>query len=328
MSIPSTSLGEQLAIARARLRYPFSAFFGWFGTTVGILSGCAALVEYATRNTTTREWVLSMTLGLMTAASLVVLGYREYRLSRRSKFADILTHQEHASEILRDLRLFLRHHASVPSTQVPDDVLARARGMIGEVLSIYSDIFSILTSTRCRTCVKLIDVGATSPGEVHIFTLARDWLSSKENKNHDRVRAEQKLDKLNGNSDFLQLWDPHVDDEGYYLCNNLTREPNYTTSSLNYWRNVAGNPNKSAAVWPLWYRSTVVWPIRREPRPDLGISGPDCLGFVTVDSHLPNTFVREEHPPLGKMLANSLFPILDLYNTLSGVLASRQQETS
>lgn len=86
---------------------------------------------------------------------------------------------------------------------------------------------------------------------------------------------------------------------------------------MNYWRNIARNPNKTVDnEWLLPYRSTIVWPIRREVREDLGICEELCLGFVTVDSFVPHIFIASEHAPLGKILANALFPVVDLYTQL------------
>lgn len=324
-----TRLGDRLAPHFARARYPFSQFFAWASTALGLAVGLKEIAEMVTTSSSIKEAISSGALAFLAVTSLGVLGYREFKLSRESKFAHILTHQEQASDILRDLRVFLRKFDTADPADIPQDLLARARTMIGEVLTIYADIYSILTSARCRTCVKLIDFGSAddpSPHEPFIFTLARDRVSTRENKFHDKRRADERADRLIDNSDFLQLWDSSVDDNGFYISNNLLAEKDYSTSSINYWRNIAGNPNKSTAAWPLWYRSTIVWPIRREAREDLGIEDTECLGFLTVDCHLPNVFRVGEHSQLGRMLANSLFPILDLYTKYSRAPHCSQQE--
>jgi len=69
----------------------------------------------------------------------------------------------------------------------------------------------------------------------------------------------------------------------------------------------------------------LVWPVRRDKREALGILKPTCLGFVTVDSHVPHAFSSDEHVPLGAMLANALYPILDLYIALDGVIALQNE---
>jgi len=162
---------------------------------------------------------------------------------------------------------------------------------------------------------------------VFIFTLARDRRSAKENKSNDKKREEGKHDKLSANSDFLSLWDPQKDDPGYFFSEDLRQEDTYESSSLNYWRNIEGNPYRTAQdEWPLWYRATIVWPIRQEPRDELGMNDYICLGFVTVDSRVPGAFDEYEHAPFGRILANSLFPVLELYGELSAVVAKPKSQ--
>lgn len=316
---------DAISLWWVRLRYPVSAFFTWLALVVGLIAGIATIIQSVGASTTLNETVFSVALAAITIISLGALAYRETRLSGHQNFASTLSLQNHASERLRDLRYFLRKHAAEVSAgrAVPSDTLGRVRSMIEEVLTAYSDIYSIWTSTRCRTCVKLIDIkrkGGTTidPESVIVFALARDKYSAKENQRHDKDRAERGFDKLQMNSDFLRLWDPEVHDDGYFLSNDLRKEHNYDTSSLNYYRNVAGNPNRVAANdWPLWYRSAIVWPIRQEPRDDLGITEQTCLGFLSVDSRVPGILNSEEHPYLGKILANALYPILDLYTQIA-----------
>ena len=84
------------------------------------------------------------------------------------------------------------------------------------MLSIYADVYSMLTSSRCRTCVKMIDVSKDDPEDIAIFTLARDQLSSAENREHDKRRAVNRLDALRDNSDFVQLWVPSSYKDHYF----------------------------------------------------------------------------------------------------------------
>jgi hypothetical protein len=319
------TFAEWIRSAEARLRFPFGAFLGWLGLVIGILSGAVALVETFTSNTTIKEWVLSSTLVAVALLSLGALAYREYTLARQSKFVSTLAHQQQASGLLRDLRIFLQLHEKPPLLTA--QALRQARGMIEEILTIYAEIFSLLTSTRCRTCIKLTDVHSEIPDNVLVFALARDKLSANENRLHDKDRADNSRDKLKDNSDFLRLWDPKLQEGVNFFCNNLPKEEGYETSSFNYWLNIAGNPNKiRKATWPLWYRSTIVWPIRRYPKEDLGIETHICLGFLCVDSHLTGVFELDEHGPVGTMLANALFPILELYTDLSAMLATTAQQ--
>lgn len=316
---------NSISLLWARIRYPLRAFFAWLALVVGLIGGIVTLTLSVTESATAKEWILSLSLAAITIVALSALAVLGTQISGHQNFTSTLSLQNQASETLRDLRIFLRESVDDvgAGNAIPRGTLSRAQQIIEEILTVYSNIYSIWTATRCRTCVKLIDVGQrnggtpVSPETVILFTLARDKYSAKEQKKHDKKRADERLDKLNDNSDFLRLWDEEVDDDGFFLSEDLRKEPEYDTSSINYWRNVVGNPNRNTGdKWPLWYISTIVWPIRQEPREDIGITEQTCLGFLAVDSRVPRVFNSDAHPYLGKILANALYPILDLYTQL------------
>ena len=134
---------------------------------------------------------------------------------------------------------------------------------------------------------------------------------------HDEHRRDEYLDALKDNSDFLRLWSPDIADAGVFFSDDLRNEDGYETSSFNYRWNIEDNPNRNRrSDWPLWYVSTIVWPIRQEKNEALGIHSYTQHGFLTVDSRVPHVFDRETHVVMGRMLANALFPVLDLYTEL------------
>jgi hypothetical protein len=316
-------------------RFPLFATIGVVGGTLGLLGGGASLAEPFAENDTTREFLLSSTLASITIMAVVVLAWREKQLGRHSKYVETLHHQEEASELLRDLRIYLRRFGNSQVAPNPE-VLARSRAMIEEVLTIYAHIFSALTSTRCRTCVKMVNVSVfhkhrmPTPDDLLVYTLARDASSQKEEQNHDKDRLTQGQDKLAENSDFLSLFDPEVRDNRFFLSNNLANESGYRTSSWNYRMKIASKRKTGGRYdeWPLWYRSTIVWPVRRARHEVLGISDPICIGFVTVDSRHTEVFSATEHAPIGQILANALYPILDQYVSLDQMIASRKRDIS
>lgn len=197
------------------------ALVAWLATVLGVVGGAVGLLDSFGANDSVREWILSLTAGSVALGALATLAVREVALRRQSKFVSILSHLERASYQIRDLRIFLNN--KLKSKVGTQEDLSRARAMIGNVLSTYADAYSILTATRCRTCVKLINVAGESADQVFVFTLARDEYSAIENKSHDRKRAEGKHDKLKDNSDFLRLWDPNVEDDGYYISADLKK---------------------------------------------------------------------------------------------------------
>jgi len=321
----------------AEINYALKGFLGWLAAVIGVAGGGSSLVVGITANSSVREWVLSLTLTLIVLISLLTLAYREWSRAKPTRVADTMPHQARASEILRSLHVFL--HKNLMKAQIggalSSDVIFQARVNIEEILTIYSDIYSIITATKCRLSIKLMDFGEIGSltaeqlnrGEnIHVFTLARDSASTRENKNADAMRENEKLDRLIENTDFLSLWDLTYDDTGFFSSADLRSEKDYKSSSLSFWRTKQENPGSVAIRdWPLPYRSTIVWPIRQEPRAELGIADYDTVGFLAVDSPTPGAFDIETNAPIGTTLANGLHPILKLYNELDIVLKRRSQ---
>lgn len=306
---------ESAKLKIAQIKYPFGAFFAWVTTALGAIGGLSELISSISSNSSIREWVLSLTLSCITLTAVSALALREFARLKRMRFARCLPTLIESSELLRDLRSFLNMHVATlrRSEAVPADVTPRAREMIGDLLTKQANMFSTMTATHCRTCVKLIDVAdpgnqeILSPSDIYVFTLARDQQSAKGNRTHDATRANKRLDRLNFNSDFLSLWDEKVDDHGYFHSIDLRKEKDYQTSSLHYWKNIAGSAyQKSDSNWPLSYVSTIVWPIRQDPKNSLGITDFRTLGFLAVDSPQQGAFDKDIHVQFGAILGSGL----------------------
>jgi hypothetical protein len=120
-------------LSALRRKFPISATVGVVGTIIGVLGGGVGLLDAFSANATTREWVLSITLGATTVYALVALARREKELGRHSRYVATLHQQEKATELLRDLRIYLRRFGEGTSLETPTpEVLARTRNMIGE----------------------------------------------------------------------------------------------------------------------------------------------------------------------------------------------------
>jgi len=321
----------------AEITYALRGFLGWLAAAIGVAGGGASLIVGITANISIREWVLSLSLTLIVLIALFTLAYREWSRAKPTRVADTMPNQARASELLRNLHVFLRKKLvqSQRGDAISSEAIFQARSTIEEILTIYSDIYSIITATRCRLSIKLIDFGEIGSltaeelnnGEIiYVFTLARDSASTRENKNADLKREKEKLDRLIENTDFLSLWDLTHDDTGFFHSADLRSEKDYKSSSLSFWRTRQENPGSVAIKdWPLPYRSTIVWPIRQEPRAEFGIADYDTVGFLAVDSPTPGAFDIETNAPIGTMLANALHPILKLYNELDIVLKRQPQ---
>jgi hypothetical protein len=321
----------------AEINYPLRGFLGWLAALIGVAGGGTSLIVGITANTTIREWVLSLSLTLIVVIALLTLAYREWSRAKPTRVADTMQNQARASELLRDLHVFMRKKLaqSRSGEVVSSETILQAKASIEEILNVYSNIYSIITATKCRLSIKMVDfgdIGLFSSSEanigehIYVFTLARDTSSTRENKNADLKREKEKLDQLIKNTDFLSLWDMEHDDTGFFHSPDLRAEKEYESSSLTFWRTKQENPGSVAIKdWPLPYRSTIVWPIRQEPRSDLGLEGYDTVGFLAVDSPMPCAFDIGTNAPIGTILANGLHPILKLYNELDIVLKRQVQ---
>lgn len=319
------------------INYALRGFLGWLAAVIGVAGGGSSLIVGISANATLREWVLSLSLTLIVVIALLTLAYREWTRAKPTRVADTMQNQARASELLRDLHVFLRNRLaqSARGETLSRDAISQARTCIEEILTIYSDVYSIITATKCRLSIKMIDfseIGSLTADElnmeksIYVFTLARDRSSKRENKNADLQREKEKLDRLIENTDFVSLWDMTRDDGGFFHSPDLRNEKEYESSSLTFWRTKHANPGSVAIEdWPLPYRSTIVWPIRQEPRAELGLEEYDTVGFLAVDSPSPGAFDIGTNAPIGTILANGLHPILKLYNELDIVLKRQPQ---
>lgn len=309
---------ERFGLFLLKSRQPFGAFFSWLATFIGFVGGLAGLAALYFTNETTREWVLSLAISVIAIVSLLALAWREIRLSDDRKFASTLPHLQHASSLLGDVRTVLRaavDEAEATGDSIPLAIRGKLKRSCEEILTSFSAIYTAWTSTNCRASIKLVRVvNENGVNEVYVHTLARDKSSALENNQHDKTRAEKNHDRLSDNSDFIELWDETKPDKGYFIAYDLKNDQTYNTSSLSYWNIVVGSPVKRARIeWPLPYKSTIVWPIRQKAREDLGIDETSCVGFLCIDSRVPGAFRTRDHPKVGTILADALYPILHLY---------------
>lgn len=307
---------DQVVRLWATYRYPASRLLTFVGTVIGILGGTAAITPIFTNDAAYHQLAQSFALAGIAVASLVAFTAREFIFARRQKLANTVDKQNEAAKTLRDLTSFLlsRLEKLNNSETVERETLSRARLMLEDILEQYASIFSFVTSTRCRICIKLVN--GLIDGEMYLFTLARDKISSRENRPHDKRRESELHDLLNNNSEFVSLFSEESGLSSFF-SNDLTTESNYRSSSFNYWKTVDGDPNTpSDENWPLKYKSTIVWPIRQDVREDLGISEMKCVGFLAVDSWSRGAFIERWDAPLGEALASNLFTSLALYAEL------------
>lgn len=317
---------EKLELIWARVRHGLSWWLSATLAIIGLITGIAGLVPVFTTSKPAHELAQSIALAAITVVVLGYMAVREYAFSRRGRLASTVDRQQAASERLRDLCVFLTNSLARKhrSEHVTREDLSRARKMVEEILDEYANIFSLITATRCRACVKLITY---HDGKAYVFALARDRLSSNENRIDDKRREDELLDPLEENTDFYQLFDPKSRDTGYFFSNNLPAEDSYSSTSFNYWENVAKSPNKPRITSrSLPYKSAIVYPVRQEVRDDLGIMREKCVGFLAFDSASRWAFARRWDVPLGKALANNMYMALEMWSELDRLLTATEEK--
>lgn len=317
------SVWERITLRWASIRYPLGALVSWLATVIGIVAGLGSLLASMASTETWREFIWGWTLVAIAGIAFTFFALSHFKRAKGRALANTIGQQSHASRILRDTRSFLRIHARAARQGETGRTWEGARSQIEAALTAYANVYSATTGARCRMCVKLIRVRNSTgplppmPSDLFLYALARDSTPATENRVHDQKRSEEYLDALVDNYDFLKLWSPDEADDGVFISDDLRKEADYVSSSMNYRQNVEGNPNKSrGSDWPLWYISTIVWPIRQERNETLGIESDDHQGFLSVDSRMRGACDREVHVPIGTALANALYPVIDLYTEI------------
>ncbi len=262
------------------------------------------------------EIILSSTISGMFLLLLVFIVVREVMSGRKEKYANITEQMHYCSHISRDIASYLNEiDPSALNDKSKKHVFSASTNSIIKILDRISTTYSMLTGTRCRASIKTI---YKKNHKLYVRTLARDTMSYESNSKTDKKRYNSNDDSIEENEDFGMLYDDSTPGESYFICNNLIKRRNYTTSSFK----VYGKPDKelnwyetiTCKRWPLPYRSAIVWPIQQKENRFLHFDGIGCIGFLAVDSESRGVFNKKWDPWLGAGIADSLFhPINKLF---------------
>jgi hypothetical protein len=195
--------------------------------------------------------------------------------------------------IMRDFLARLRinsENASINAT-INDEF----KKTIEDCLNLISEFFTLISRHRCSVCLKelsklYVDEAYTNEiktTEVYIIkTLARNQLSKIE---RDKV-SDDFNHILDDNTDFENIFNLG---DNYFFSNNLVKlweEGKYKNSTLlmlDKKKDIRPHKEKywvfSKWVWPLNYKSTMVFPIRF-------LEKNEYFGFLCVDAKKENTF--------------------------------------
>ncbi len=310
---------DQLIPYFAKFRSAASVATTALALTFSVIGAGGVILASQYKGQPVEKIILSSSLALVAILSLVWVAYRTFTSGRKEKYANITVKYRAIFDRMRDMTVEL-YNASQAQPYSADSLKLSVEKTT-TVLDDLASIYSMLTGTRCRAALKVVN----SDGEkVWVHTLARDRVSTEENRISDEDRANKKYDELNENEDFEHLFNKNRSDKGYYFNNNLmsSRSQNkYKSTSLLYHGENAASSSWSGgnARWPLDYRSTIVWPIRGK---GLGVS-PDeteCIGFLCIDSESRGVFEERWDPHIGSAVASSFYMPLNFYSLIDNSL--------
>ena len=234
---------------------------------------------------------------------------------RRERYADVTGQTHRALHELRDLQSYLLYHADGPDEgKYSPQLDMNFRGRIEIVLDLLSDIFTTVSSAQCRIAIKLVE---DAGDKLYVFTFARDAKSIAKSAASDKRRHEEKLDTIEENEDFHQIFDRR---DPFFFCGDLARRSHHKNTSFK----IYGTPHQGgwyhaafpSLWWTLPYRSVIVWPIQQLDARHLNFEPLGCIGFLAVDCAVPNRFREQSDVPLGAGIADAMFHCFRLWNAL------------
>lgn len=180
--------------------------------------------------------------------------------------------------------------------------------------------FSLTTGKKCRTCIKLLTVA--SDDSLNLQVIARDRESEKEYSYIDEKALVINIKNdtiprsiINGEINYFMHGDLSSLEKAKFL--QTSRIEAGATYKEEHWY---------SKEWKLPYISCIFSPIRYTRRSDEYSPShqlmdeeqqafPIYYGFFAVDSLVKNVFTEAEHQMVS-VFADSLFPVLSLYNEL------------
>ena len=256
---------------------------------------------------------------------------REFWLSRKQKYANITNHYSILSSKIGKLTTELIDEmtdlvsSSAFNRKITDKIFVEC---VEGILNDFAIMFDLLTSTKCRSSIKIIpwDQSPPSPGAEYVVCFARDLSSGPGNRQADRRRAEQKSDTISGNSDFQSLIFDSKDQSDYYINNNIVKSVSkgtFKSTSLEYYRRkkIDSDDGRYVGRELLPYRSTMVWPMRTFEVAHGSVDKSKFIGFLCVDSEYNNVFNHRWDKNLGASVADQLVNVFYLKRQIDILVA-------
>jgi hypothetical protein len=253
--------------------------------TVGLLAG--TFLGYGAN-------LVSFYLVAVLTILAVVLVLLEYRSARRGSYADATRPLHSVMHFLRDTIIDL-----------PQANEAQLASNLERILGDIANVFSMVTRTHCRACIKVLVAAPNTPPEMFrdrrlllrylmVRTYARDPSSKT-------IQLDESADYVEMNTDFSQVFKNPK--QRYFFSNDLREDVlanQYKNSHIPEDYAIKSKP------WPLHYLSTMVWPIQRMMHTG-GELTPAVFGFLCVDSRSRNVFKEAYDFHLGAAIADALY---------------------
>ncbi len=291
-------------------------YAGWVAGVVGLILALIAgfdLIKLFFSSQDQIGRVAAIYFGAVSLIVILALCVYAYFTIHKVKYANITTNAHKISHLIRDIETYMQN-AKPKEGATPGEhekYIVETRKMFQAVLDQLARIFLILTSTHCRTTIKLIYPVGDEP---YFYTLTRDSGSRDACHEMDQWRVRQNHDPLSKNSEFVRMTG-NKGTSWYFISNNLPRHHGFSTTSMTAYQPNYGEQVADGGVlhrifhrrWPLPYRSTMACAIRRGEFPDLKGIEPLTLGFLTVDSESRGVFTERWDREILFAVADALF---------------------
>jgi hypothetical protein len=306
-------LGDSMEAAEWRIR----KYGTWLATGAGIAVACSVGFELIRIVVGDQDWLhVAANLYLATIAVVVISfsAYRQWNTIRKEKYANITPIIHQLLHQIRDINTVLQANQCRSLSQTEyKHVFDVCKLMFGRVLDQVNAIFTSITSTHCRTSIKLL---YPVEGKIYIVTFSRNQGAKQAWMQLDKNRFELRHDPLVDNPQFFSI-SSDTNQSWYYICNDLPRDPSFLCTSVTAYKpehaTRAVPPPGKRPEWPLPYKSTIACVIRQAPVDVDGDIPSEVIGFLTVDSESRGVFSERWDVPLMLGIADALFTPLQGY---------------
>lgn len=278
---------------------------------------------------TSRELLPIIAILILLLIFFILLIEQEFRYSRKARYAEAIVYMHSIIHRLRDnFHTLNKIDSSPPETR--QEYIDKARIEMIAVITSFANAFTLITGAKCRSCIKLLQLDETkvldklNEDEKKQVFYVKTWARDADSMLSQEIQTEgEPLHWVYENTDFTFLFETKSPaKDNYFFSNDLTDEYGYNNTSFQLY----GKPEfvnvlriKKVKKWPLPYRSTIVWPIRRitdikhDQEKDQFLAKQDAIGYLCIDSYARGVFNRRYDFHLGALVADAIFIYLRRY---------------